>query len=406
MNWCLPINVGYGISNFPAVNLGTSAHSAHEGREVQFSMMNAQGPKKVIVAMSGGVDSSVAAALLVQAGYDVEGVMLKLWSDELACPAAAIDNRCCTPAQVKDAEAVASLLGIRFRVLDVAQLFRETVVADFIDGYAAGKTPNPCVVCNREVRFGFLLDWALAAGADALASGHYVRIGRASGEYTLLQGVDGKKDQSYVLHMLDQAQLAHLIFPIGDYTKPQIRELAESFGLPVAAKSESQDICFLADGDYRRFLRQHAPEAMAVGPIVDVRGHKLGEHEGLPAYTVGQRKGLGISAPEPLYVVGMRAADRTLIVGRRGALNRNEITVDDVRWVSDETPDGDQSLRVAVRIRYRSEAVPAVAVTEGRRVRVRFDTPQRGISPGQAAVLYQGERCLGGGTIASEEELA
>jgi tRNA-specific 2-thiouridylase len=355
--------------------------------------------------MSGGVDSSVAAALLAQAGYQVEGVMLRLWSDEPACRADRLDNRCCTPEQVADAEAVAGLLGIPFQVLDVAQLFRETVVADFIDVYGAGKTPNPCIVCNRRIRFGFLFHWALAAGADALASGHYVRIGRESDVYTLLQGIDENKDQSYVLYMLGQAQLAHLLFPIGDYTKPQIRELAESFGLPVAAKADSQDICFLPDGDYRRFLRECVPEAMAAGPIVDVRGQKLGEHQGLPAYTVGQRKGLGISANEPLYVVGVRTADRAIIVGGRGALDRDEIMVDDVQWVSGEGPLDGQALRVVVKIRYRAQAVPATVIMDGRRARVRFDGPVQGVSPGQAAVFYQGEHCLGGGTIASEEEL-
>jgi tRNA-specific 2-thiouridylase len=366
--------------------------------------MNAQRAKKAFVAMSGGVDSSVAAALLVQAGYDVEGVMLKLWSDESVCPSNTAGNRCCTPDQVLDAQAVARLLGIPFQLLDAGDLFRDTVVADFIDVYAAGKTPNPCIVCNRRVRFGFLLDWALAAGADALASGHYVRIGRYSNGYALLKGIDEQKDQSYVLHMLGQAQLAHLLFPIGDYAKPQIRELADVFGLPVAAKAESQDICFLPDGDYRRFLRQYAPQAMAAGPIVDTRGQELGEHEGLPAYTIGQRKGLGISAREPLYVVGMRPTDQTLVVGDRRALYRDEITVDDVCWVSGEAPGGNRTHRVAVKIRYRSEAVPATAVMSGRRAQVRFDTPLRGVSPGQAAVFYEGECCLGGGTIASEEE--
>jgi tRNA-specific 2-thiouridylase len=367
--------------------------------------MTKPGTRKVFVAMSGGVDSSVAAALLVQAGCDVEGVMLRLWSDESVCPADEVGNRCCTPDQVADAEAVANLLGIPFRLVDGARLFRETVVADFIDVYGAGRTPNPCIVCNREVRFGFLLDWALAAGADALASGHYARIVRGSDRYTLLKGVDEKKDQSYVLYMLGQEQLARLLFPIGDYTKSQIRELAKAFGLPVASKAESQDICFLPDRDYRRFLRQYAPKAMAAGPIVHVGGQKLGQHEGLPAYTIGQRRGLGISADEPLYVVTMRAADRTLVVGGREALERDEITVDNVRWVSGDAPRGDETPALAVRIRYRSEAFPAAVFVNGHRARVKFDVPVRGISPGQAAVFYQGERCLGGGTIAWEEEL-
>lgn len=354
--------------------------------------------------MSGGVDSSVAAALLVRAGHDVEGVMLRLWSEGPICAAGA-SNRCCTPEQVADAEAVAGLLGIPFRVLDAAQLFRETVVADFIQVYGAGKTPNPCIVCNRRVRFGFLYDWALAAGADALASGHYARIDQTAAGYTLLRGVDEDKDQSYVLYTLREAQLAHLVFPVGEYTKTEIRKLAKACGLPVAVKAESQDICFLADGDYRRFLRQYAPETMVAGPIVEVNGRELGEHEGLPAYTVGQRKGLRISAATPMYVVGMRAADRALVVGPREALDRREITVKDVHWIADQAPDGPEPLRAGVKLRYRAPTVAASLATEGGRVRVRLDAAQQGISPGQAAVFYLGERCLGGGSIALEEGL-
>jgi tRNA-specific 2-thiouridylase len=376
--------------------------------EVQFMAVMDSDRKKVVVAMSGGVDSSVAAALLVRAGHDVAGVMLRLWSDE-SVPAATdgAGNRCCTPDQVSDAEAVAHRLGIPFQVLDAGELFRETVVAEFVRVYGTGKTPNPCLVCNRDVRFGFLLKWARAAGADALATGHYVRIGREAGRYTLLQGVDDGKDQSYVLYMLGQAQLAHLLFPVGDYTKSEIRGLAEEFGLPVAAKAESQDICFLPDGDYRRFLLQVSPAAMATGPIVDQKGRRLGEHQGLPAYTIGQRKGLGISAQEPLYVVAMHAAERVLVVGPKHALDQSEVAVDDVRWVAGGAPHGPKPLaiRVGVRIRYRSEAVPATVTVENGRALVSFDRPQRGVSPGQAAVFYRGERCLGGGTISSEERL-
>lgn len=355
--------------------------------------------------MSGGVDSSVAAALLVKAGHDVEGVMLRLWSDGPTSSGGANDNRCCTPEQVTDAETVADLLGIPFRVLDAEQLFRKAVVADFVEVYGAGKTPNPCIVCNRRVRFGFLLDWALAAGADALASGHYARIGWGPAGHTLLRGIDEDKDQSYVLYTLSQAQLAHLQFPVGGYSKAEIRERARAFGLPVADKAESQDICFLPEGDYRRFLQQVAPETMAAGPVVDLNGLELGRHQGLPAYTVGQRKGLGISAAVPLYVVAMRASDRTLMVGPQAALERHEIAVEELEWVAGKAPVGPELMRTGVRIRYRSPIVPASLIVEGSRARVIFDAPQRGISPGQAAVFYLGERCLGGGTIALEEAL-
>jgi tRNA-specific 2-thiouridylase len=365
--------------------------------------MSEREQERIVVAMSGGVDSSVAAALLVRAGYQVDGVMLRLWSDPHSCVIDTADNRCCTREQVADAEAVASILGIPFRLMDAAQLFRETVVGDFIKTYGAGETPNPCIVCNRQVRFGFLLDWAIASGARALASGHYVRIGRENNEYTLLRGVDETKDQSYVLHMLDQGQLARLVFPVGDYTKGDIRRLAKSFSLPVASKAESQDLCFLPDGDYRRFLHDYAPGSMSRGPIVDLSGRKLGEHEGLPAYTIGQRRGLGISAKEPLYVVGMRAAEGVLIVGPREALERYEIRVRDVRWVSDRIPRVGERMRVEARIRYRSRAVPATVILgDAGWARVRFDAPVRGISPGQAAVFYRGQLCLGGGTIVVE----
>lgn len=360
--------------------------------------------KRVAVAMSGGVDSSVAAALLVQAGYRVEGVMLKLWSEPAGPQAGLTANRCCTPDQMADARRVAELLDIPFRTWDVAQLFREVVVESFVEGYAAGLTPNPCLDCNRQVRFGYLLEQVRAMGADYLATGHYVRLRETNGRHELLCGVDPSKDQSYVLHMLNQSHLPHLLFPVGRYRKAEIRALAQDLGLPVAAKADSQDICFLADGDYRRFLRQVAPESMEPGPILDRGGRVLGTHEGLPAYTIGQRKGLRISAPEPLYVLEIDPRRNALIVGTREAAGRRHLIAKDTCWVDGCPPDGGRPFPAEVRIRYRSRPLPAVVEPlTGGRTAVRFDAPLFDMTPGQAAVFYRGEVCLGGGTIARQE---
>jgi len=361
--------------------------------------MSEPAKQRVVVAMSGGVDSSVAAALLVRAGYQVQGLMLRLWSEPAGCPADQRPNGCCTPDQLADARQVAEILGVPFQTLDVSDLFRRAVVADFIHVYAAGQTPNPCLVCNRRVRFGFLLDQAKAMGADYLATGHYVRRRPAGVGYQLLRGVDAAKDQSYVLYMLNQSHLPHLLFPAGTYTKVQIRALAHKYRLPVAAKPDSQDICFLADGDYRRFLRQHAPQAMRPGPILDQRGRVLGQHQGLPAYTIGQRKGLGVSAPEPLYVLGNNPARNALIVGPKDAVGRRQLATRDTQWVAGRPPAGGP-FSAEVKIRYRARPLPA-AITPGPngRATIHLKHPLFDITPGQAAVFYQGELCLGGGTI-------
>jgi tRNA-specific 2-thiouridylase len=362
--------------------------------------------KRVVVAMSGGVDSSVAAALLVQAGYRVEGVMLKLWSEPAGPQAGPMANRCCTLDQMADARRVAELLDIPFQTWDVAQLFRDRVVASFVRSYAAGLTPNPCLDCNRHVRFGYLLERVRAMGADYLATGHYVRLRQTDGRYELLSGADPSKDQSYVLHMLGQSHLPYLLFPVGRYSKAKIRELAREFGLPVAAKADSQDICFLADGDYRRFLRQVAPESMQAGPILDREGNTLGTHAGLPAYTIGQRKGLQISAPRPLYVLEIDPRRNALIVGTRGAAGRCQLTALETCWVAGRPPDEPRPFPVEVRIRYRSRSFPAmVEPIGGGRTAVRFDEPVLDVTPGQAAVFYRQEVCLGGGTIARQEPL-
>jgi tRNA-specific 2-thiouridylase len=355
---------------------------------------------RVVVAMSGGVDSSVAAALLVEQGYDVVGMMMRLWSEEpLEGEACDTHNRCCTPDQMRDAQRIADQLGIPFYVLDTQEVFRQQIVQFFIDGYTAGETPNPCLACNRHIRFTHLLNHALALDADYLATGHYARLQRdPDGTVRLFKAVDDHKDQSYVLSVLRQDQIQHAMFPLGQYTKPQVRELAARFGLPVASKQDSQDLCFLADGDYRRFLRDHAPQAVTPGPIMTRQGAILGEHTGLPDYTIGQRKGLGISHPEPLYVLGKNPAKNALIVGTKTDLGRDHLTAHSVNWVSNQPPVA--PFEAMVKIRYKARPVPAVITPQPEhRVAVQFDAPLRDIAPGQGAVFYVGEECVGGGTI-------
>jgi tRNA-specific 2-thiouridylase len=351
---------------------------------------------RVVVAMSGGVDSSVAAALLVEQGFDVIGMMLRLWSEDCGESGS---NRCCTPSQMADARRIADQLGIPFYVIDTQEVFRRTVVQFFIDRYAAGDTPNPCMECNRLIRFDWLLNHALALGAEHLATGHYARIARTlDGTVRLLRGCDPGKDQSYVLSVLTQDKLRHAMFPVGDYAKPEVRRMAGRFGLPVAHKHDSQDLCFLADGDYRRFLREHAPDAIRPGPILTRDGRELGQHTGLPQYTIGQRKGLGISYPEPLYVLDTDPASNALIVGTREELGRRDLVAGRVNWIAGTAPEG--PFRADVKIRYTARPVPAmVTPLADSRAAVAFDEPPRDITPGQSAVFYDGDTCLGGGII-------
>jgi len=359
-------------------------------------------PDRVVVAMSGGVDSSTAAALLVEQGHDVIGIMLRLWSEPDCADADA--NRCCTPEAVDEARAVAHHLGIPFYLINAERPFRRQVVDDFIAEYGRARTPNPCVVCNRDVRFGYLLDYALALGADKLATGHYARISRTdAGDFRLLRGVDRAKDQSYMLHALDQRQLAHALFPLGGLTKAQVRQLAAERGLRVAARSESQDLCFVADGDYRRFLARHAPGTARPGPIFDRQGRRLGTHQGLAYHTVGQRRGLGIAAPEALYVLEVRPDDNALIVGPASELGRDCLTIAPMHWI--EGPPAEPSLRAEVQIRYRARPVCALVAAGAGQAQVRLDAPLRDIAPGQSAVLYQGEHCLGGGPISTPDPI-
>ena len=344
--------------------------------------------------MSGGVDSSVAAALLQEQGYEVMGMMLRLWSE----PGKEDSNRCCTPDSMAQARRVAAKLGIPFYVIDAKDVFRETVVQYFLDGYARGETPNPCLICNRQIRWTFLLDHALALGADYMATGHYVRLQKAEGRYQLLRAIDRSKDQSYVLHVLTQEKLKHALFPVGDYPKSEIRTIAESYRLPTASRKDSQDLCFLAGEDYRNFLQRNAREMLEPGEILTRDGRTIGAHTGLANYTIGQRKGLGIASPVPLYVLGKDSARNSLIVGTQNELGSHELTARDVTWISGEVPVG--PLRAEVKIRYTAkEAAALVTPIEGSRVQVQFDSSQRDITAGQAAVFFEGDRLLGGGII-------
>lgn len=350
---------------------------------------------KAVVAMSGGVDSSVAAALLKEQGYEVIGMMLRLWSE----PGKEDSNRCCTPDSMAQARRVAAILDIPFYVVDAKDVFRETVVEYFLEGYARGETPNPCLICNQKIRWTFLLDHALALGADFMATGHYARVTRVEGGgVELLRAVDRNKDQSYVLHVLDQEKLKHALFPIGEYTKPEIRQIAERHGLPTASRKDSQDLCFLAGDDYRNFLQRNAAEMLKPGEIVTRDGEAIGSHDGLANYTIGQRKGLGVASPVPLYVITKDAVRNTLIVGTQEQLGSIELIARDVNWLSGEAPR--ESFRAEVKIRYTAKEAEAwVAPMEGDQTQVRFDAPQRDITAGQAAVFYQSDVVIGGGII-------
>ncbi len=349
--------------------------------------------QKVVVALSGGVDSAAAAALLVEQGYAVMGVMLDLWKEPGAC----LDE----PSAADDARRVADALQIPFRVVNCAETFKSRVVDAFIADYARGLTPNPCLTCNRAIKFGFLLETAQSLGADFLATGHYARVQEGDGHYPLLRGVDRAKDQSYVLYMLGPSQLRHVLLPLGEYTKSQVRAIAARLNLPVAQKAESQEICFVRE-DYRRFLQTYAPGSVRPGPILDVTGRELGQHQGLPFYTIGQRRGLGLAWAEPLYVLDIDVARNALIVGPAAQLGRSELRVREVSYVAGAPPQA--SLPVTVKIRYKAaDAVATLYPEAGRMARVQLATPLRDIAPGQAAVFYQGEAVIGGGIIVKED---
>jgi len=352
----------------------------------------------VVVAMSGGVDSSVTAALLVERGYNVIGVMMRLWAE--VGTGEGSTNKCCSLESVNDARHVADQVGIPFYLINVEQPFKRQVVDFFIAGYSAGLTPNPCMACNRHIRFDYLLNYARKLGADYLATGHYARVERQpDGLVHLRRAVDEHKDQSYVLSVMGQDELQDVLFPIGGYPKARVREMAAARDLPIASKHDSMDLCFVADDDYRRFLRDWAPDAMQPGPITDRRGKVYGEHRGLAAYTIGQRKGLGINgAREAIYVLELDQAQNRLVVGVADELGRDTLTASDVNWVLG-APVASNSVAQCM-IRYTAQPVDCVLdPRDNGDVHVHFSSPIRDITPGQSAVFYDGDLCLGGGVI-------
>ncbi|MBF0610354.1 MAG: tRNA 2-thiouridine(34) synthase MnmA [Magnetococcales bacterium] len=344
--------------------------------------------------MSGGVDSSTAAAWLVEEGWEVIGLTMQLWDHGQSL--STTSRTCCASEDIYDARQVAQRLGIPLYVLNMEEAFRQQVVDGFLTDYRQGRTPNPCIRCNQYLKFQLLLDKARALSASFLATGHYA-IHKMSDDGTpqLWRGVDHKKDQSYFLFTVTAPQLSLLRFPIGSLTKEETRRLAEKFGLHVARKRESQDLCFVPDGDYESFFRQHGlPEE--AGDIVDTSGRRLGTHHGLSRYTIGQRRGLGIASPHPLYVVALQVEENRLIVGEEGALYRDSLKLAEVNWLG---PAGNQH-RLAARIRYAAEPQPATFIPgELGLGEVFFDQPQRAITPGQACVFYLGDQMVGGGWI-------
>ena len=342
-----------------------------------------------MVAMSGGVDSSVAAARLMRDGYDVIGVTMRL-SEEVRDGERAVE----------DARRVAELLQISHHVVDFRTLFRRRVIDYFTASYAAGQTPNPCIACNRYLKFSGLWEKAQEWGADFLATGHYARSlwNEALGRFQLLKGRDAQKDQSYVLYHITPELLPHLLLPLGDCAKTEIRAMAVDFGLPVAAKAESQEICFIADDNYGHFLREHCPDCLKPGDIVDQTGRVLGRHAGVPLYTIGQRRGLCIAAPDPLYVIGLDMVKNQVVVGSEEKVFRDTLTACDVNWLTGALLTAPR--RIETKIRYGPRtALATVSPLDVARVEVRFDTPQRAITPGQSVVFYDGDEVLGGGVI-------
>lgn len=352
----------------------------------------------VFVAMSGGVDSSVAALLLQQAGHKISGVNLRMFHNEDLGQSPG--KTCCSLADAEDAGLVARRLGAPFYVFDVSQVFRSTVIRDFIEEYQNGRTPNPCAVCNQTVKFGALLDRVRVLGADYLATGHYARVEQdaATGRYLLKRGLDRSKDQSYFLYMLTQEQLAHTLFPLGSLEKTQVRQLAEAHGLVNAHKHDSQDICFVPDGDYAVFIERTVGTPSLPGNFVDQKGQVLGHHRGIIRYTHGQHKGLGLSTSEPLYVLEKDAVSNTIRLGPDSDLWSQTLTAEQFNWVS--IPEPTEPIAVTVKTRYSQREAAAIARSlPGGRCQVTFEEPQRAITPGQAVVLYQEEIVVGGGTI-------
>ena len=356
--------------------------------------------KRVLLGMSGGVDSSVAGYLLREQGYDVIGVTMKVWPQDCISRA---EDKCCGPQAVADARAVAHSLGIPHYVVDEADQFERTVIDYFTSEYQAGRTPNPCVMCNEKLKFGNLWGKAEALGCDFIATGHYAIIEHHRDRAVLRKGIDPRKDQSYFLFSLRQPQLRRALTPLGTMRKPEIRKIARSLGLKVADKIDSQEICFVPGNDYKAFLRSHLGEnEFHRGEIYDVEGNFVGEHDGIELFTIGQRKGLPGGSAKPRYVVDLDAETNRVIVGDVEDLVCDEFEIDRTNWIARELPDED--VDATVKIRYSHPGTPATVTSlENHRARIRLHEPQRAVTPGQAAVIYDGDVVIGGGWICRSE---
>ncbi|NLX77222.1 MAG: tRNA 2-thiouridine(34) synthase MnmA [Clostridiaceae bacterium] len=358
--------------------------------------------KKVMVGMSGGVDSSVAAAVLKKEGYDVIGVTLQIWPDDLPGPQP--EGGCCSLTAVEDARMVAFQLDIPYYVLNFQEIFEKNVIDYFVDEYTKGRTPNPCIACNRYVKFDAMLKKALSMGIDYIATGHYARIeyDARRGRYLLKRSVTDKKDQTYALYNMKQYQLERTLFPIGNYNKETVRQIAEELGFVVADKPDSQEICFVTDNNYAGFITSRVKEPGEPGYFVDTEGNILGMHKGIYNYTIGQRKGLGISVGKPMYVVSIDAGNNRVVLGESGKEYSDGLIASDLNWIAFAKPDG--PLRAMAKIRYSAKESEAVITPiADNKVKVEFTCPQRAVTPGQSVVFYDGDIVLGGGVI--EEQI-
>ena len=357
---------------------------------------------RVVVAMSGGVDSSVAAAILKEEGYQVIGVTMQIWPSDRREYNVDRPYSCCQSDAIEDAKKVAYKLGIPHYVMDFKSIFEQKVIADFCWEYSLGRTPNPCIKCNQYIKFDALLKRAKELGAQLVATGHHARIEQddASGRYLLKKGADQRKDQSYFLYALTQEQLRHILMPIGAITKEKVRKIARELEIPVAARPESQELCFIPDDDYPKFIREFVPQAVKPGPIVDKQGNTIGEHKGIIFYTIGQRKGLGIAAQKPLYVTNIVHEQNVIAVGNKEEVYGTELVTSRLNWIS--LTELKESFTAKAKIRYQhNEAEARIIPLDTDKVSVRFKEPQMAIAPGQAVVFYDGDIVIGGGIIES-----